>query len=150
MAVQVIVEAAIVSGDGIGVPVAAYVVAEYWPAFARHGKNGITVGHVLGHVTGLTCPPPDLAPEILFDQGAATELSTVPPHSESCTATDDQDGTYGRLVAEILCHTTSRTVDELLRDGVARPLVIEGDYGLHACRGHPDAVLRRRLLSAPA
>ena len=172
MTVQEIVDAAIASGDEIGLQVAAYIdgelaidiaagvdadtlihgysvgkgtaavlaaflvergelgydtpVAEYWPEFAKHGKEKITVGHVLSHTSGLPFLPPDITVDTLVDQHAMAELlADRTPEWEPGTATGYQGWTYGHLTAEIVRRATGRTIDEVLRDELTKPLGIE-------------------------
>ena len=101
-------------------------VAEYWPEFAKHGKEKITVGHVLSHTSGLPFLPPDITVDTLVDQHAMAELlADRTPEWEPGTATGYQGWTYGHLTAEIVRRATGRTIDEVLRDELTKPLGIE-------------------------
>jgi CubicO group peptidase (beta-lactamase class C family) len=42
-------------------------VASYWPEFAAHGKDAITVGHVLTHGAGIPQLPPGTTIDDLFE-----------------------------------------------------------------------------------
>jgi CubicO group peptidase (beta-lactamase class C family) len=197
LGIEKIVDAAIASGDEIGVQVAAYVdgelvvdlaagvadietgapldedtlihafsvgkgvaatvvarlvergelgydtpVAEYWPEFARHGKEKTTVGHVLSHCAGLASLAPDLTLETLCDQDAmAALLAGRTPDWEPGTATGYHAWTFGNLVAEIVRRATGRTIDEVLAADVAQPLGLEGSLFFSV----PDDVKVARL-----
>ncbi|MEU8540706.1 serine hydrolase domain-containing protein [Streptomyces sp. NPDC048717] len=107
-------------------------VARHWPEFGAAGKEGITLGHVLGHAAGLPHLPPDITVEQLLDLPAMADwLAAQPPHWEPGSAFGYHAWTYGILVAEILRRATGRSCDELLREELAEPLGIGDDLLFH-------------------
>jgi CubicO group peptidase (beta-lactamase class C family) len=97
-------------------------LAHYWPEYAAHGKDAITVRHVLTHRAGVPEMPADVTPERLGDWdwmvGRLAELvPTYPPGTrntylsmtfgwllgEVVSRTDPQRRPFGRFVQEELC-----------------------------------------------
>lgn len=107
-------------------------VAHYWPGFGAAGKDGITLGQVLGHAAGLSRLPTDLTPERLIDLPAMADwLAARPPEWEPGTAFGYHAWTYGHLLAEMLRRATGRTADDLLRAELAEPLGLGDDLLFH-------------------
>lgn len=42
-------------------------IAEFWPEFAQHDKQKVTIRHALTHTAGIPGLPPDVTPEELCD-----------------------------------------------------------------------------------
>jgi CubicO group peptidase (beta-lactamase class C family) len=109
-------------------------VATYWPEFAQHGKEAITVRQILAHQAGLAPVPPGVksGPD-LFDWERvirATEQQT--PAWEPGTASGYHALTFGFLVGEIVRRVSGKSVGTFLRDEVATPLGIADEMYLGA------------------
>ncbi|SVA17742.1 uncharacterized protein METZ01_LOCUS70596, partial [marine metagenome] len=95
-------------------------VATYIPEFARHGKEPITVEHLLTHVSGLR---PDLPLEEVFE-GVATAIARVSdelPESPPGERFIYSDLNF-ILLGEIVHRTTGETVDRFARERIFEPL----------------------------
>jgi CubicO group peptidase (beta-lactamase class C family) len=108
-------------------------VAQYWPEFAKAGKERITTRHVLSHAAGLAGIRQPLATEALFDWTRMTEaLAAEAPWWEPGTANGYHALTYGYLVGEIVRRITGKTLGAFFRDDVAERLGADFHIGLPA------------------
>ena len=106
-------------------------VATYWPEFGAHGKEGVTVAHVLGHTAGLPGWAPPIAPDVLYDWDRATAaLAAQEPWWEPGTESGYHALTQGYLEGEIVRRVTGRTIGTFFRDEVAAPLGADFHIGL--------------------
>jgi CubicO group peptidase (beta-lactamase class C family) len=111
-------------------------VAEYIPEFARHGKEGVTLRHVLTHRAGLPGVSAEQGLDMLRDPASIVallcdmRLSTAPGRRLAYHAV-----TGGFLLGEIVRRVTGQGIEVLLEDVVRRPLGMEGmRYGWPADR----------------
>lgn len=106
-------------------------VATYWPEFAANGKEGVTVGHVLGHTSGLSGWEPALAPEDLYDwDKVCSVLAAQAPWWTPGDFSAYHALTQGFLEGEILRRVTGRSIGTFFRDEVAEPLGADFHIGL--------------------
>lgn len=117
-------------------------VAKYLPAFAAHGKEKVTIEHLLRHTSGLrahtlfskTCSTPDAvyatitADSLLFAPGSATLYS------------DLGFITLGRIIATI----TGKGLDVNFRERFSKPL------GMQTTMFTPPATIRERIAPVEA
>jgi CubicO group peptidase (beta-lactamase class C family) len=108
-------------------------VAEYFPEFGRHGKEGITLRHLLTHRAGIPAVP-----------GATVDLETISDHARLmevlCEARPlSVPGrrlayhalTSGFVLGEVVRRVTGRDLRQVLRDEVLDPLGFRSfDYGV--------------------
>jgi len=106
-------------------------IATYWPAFAGHGKAGITVRQAMSHRAGLAALDRDLdLAEVLAWDPVTRALEDQPPLH------DPQDGhlyhamTYGWLVGEVIRRVTGMTPGQYLHEALAAPLGLRTWIGL--------------------
>jgi CubicO group peptidase (beta-lactamase class C family) len=114
-------------------------VAQYWPEFAKAGKEGVLVRHVLTHtagVIGVGAHTERLGEDGTgwddYDAIAAALCETVPSW-EPGTRFGYHAMSYGWLVGEIVRRITGDTVGAFFRKEIAGPL------GVDAFIGTPDA-----------
>jgi CubicO group peptidase (beta-lactamase class C family) len=141
-------------------------VAEYIPEYARGGKEGITIGHVLAHRAGV----PNLPPEA-FDLDRTNDreyllelLCDARPVSDAGTRLAYHAVSGGYILAEVLWRVTGKDIRTLLRDEILDPLGFRWtNYGvdekdvdevaLNYVTGPPTApplsILLRRALGLP-
>ena len=94
-------------------------VASFVPGFDRYGKGGITVRHLLTHVSGLR-PDVDLHPWTGYDAAIALAIDEVP------TASPGEQFVYSDinffLLGDIVARVTGETLDVYLKRVVFGPL----------------------------
>ena len=111
--------------------------ATYLPGFERHGKGGITVAHLLTHVSGLR---PDLALSVEFDgydEGIRRAMNETP------VARPGERFVYSDLnfvlLGEIVARTAMMPLDRFVRERVFEPL------GMQNTTFRPSPDLARRI-----
>jgi CubicO group peptidase (beta-lactamase class C family) len=115
-------------------------VAEVWPEFARHGKDRITLRHVLSHTAGVPALPADVTPEDFTDWGRMCALvADARPRWAPGEQVAYHAWTFGWLVGEVVRRVTGRTVSQVLAAEVAAPLGVTGELFLAV----PEADLPR-------
>ena len=110
-------------------------VAAYWPEFAQHGKNRITVRQLLAHQAGLCAIDTPLTPAMLRDLDVlAGVLARQRPAWEPGTRHGYHALTLGFYESELLRRVDPlrRSLGVFFRDEVARPLGAEFHIGLPA------------------
>ncbi|MEV3986140.1 serine hydrolase domain-containing protein [Nonomuraea sp. NPDC049758] len=79
-------------------------IAEYWPEFAAHGKQGITLAHVLVHTAGVPQAPAVITPDDLRDWEGMCDRIARPGADVEVLAPAD--------LCERLTDTMSRSAEE--------------------------------------
>lgn len=102
-------------------------VCEYVPEFGTHGKQWITLRHVLTHRAGIpTIPPDKVRPELLSDP---TEVMALLNDSKPIWRPGRRFGyhalTGGFVLAEVLQRITGRSVQEFLAEELADKLGLD-------------------------
>lgn len=101
---------------------------EVWPEFGVHGKERVTLRHVLLHTAGVPAPPYDTTVEDLCDwDHMCAMLAEARPWWEPGTRFGYHAQTFGFLLGEIVRRATGRTLSWWLREAVTRPLGIEDE-----------------------
>jgi CubicO group peptidase (beta-lactamase class C family) len=102
-------------------------IAKLWPAFAAHGKDKVTLGHVLSHTAGVNGFGAGFRDEMLFDWQAATALlADLSPNWEPGKRCAYHALTYGHLAGEVLRRATGHTVGAFIRTEIAQ--VMDADF----------------------
>ncbi|MFI6800964.1 serine hydrolase domain-containing protein [Streptosporangium canum] len=113
-------------------------VADVWPEFARHGKERITVEHLLTHQAGLPTIEGPVPLEEFEDQAAiADRLAGQAPIWEPGTAHGYHALTYGFLLGEVIRRVSGKSAGEFVAAEIAEPL------GLELWFGAPEEVAAR-------
>jgi len=112
-------------------------VAQYWPGFAQHGKQDITVRTLLNHRSGLSAIDSPLSLDDLEDWSTGRNPSKVVhaleaqrPMWEPGTAQGYCGVSYGPYAAELFQRATGRTVAEYLHTEITQPLGADVFLGL--------------------
>jgi CubicO group peptidase (beta-lactamase class C family) len=114
-------------------------IAHYWPEFAAHGKGGATVRHALIHAAGVPQLPPQTTPELICDwDGMCPAIADLEPLWAPGTRVGYHAWTFGWIVGEVVRRASGRTLAQVLRDELCRPLGIESFF-----LGIPDEVESR-------
>lgn len=104
-------------------------IADYWPEFARHGKSGITLRHVLTHSAGIPQMPPEMNIAKLADwSGMAAAIADLAPIHAPGERSYYHGMTYGWLLGEAVRRTDpqQRAIDIFIAEEISRPLSLDG------------------------
>ena len=102
--------------------------ADVWPEFGSHGKDKVTLRHVLLHTAGVPGLPPGTTVDDLCDwDRMCAVIAAEQPWWEPGTRFGYHAKTFGFLLGEIIRRATGRTISALLREVVTGPLGIEDD-----------------------
>ena len=108
-------------------------VATYWPEFAAHGKQDITVAQLLSHRGGLyTVDGPITLPEALDWDTVTSRLADTKPLFEPDSTHGYHALTYGWLGGELVRRVTGRSIGDFVQENIVGPLGVELWIGLPA------------------
>jgi CubicO group peptidase (beta-lactamase class C family) len=119
-------------------------VAELWPEFGAHGKQSVTMRHVLNHSAGVPGIPLDTTPEDLCDwDKMCAAIADAELWWEPGTKIGYHAYTFGYIVGEVVRRTTGNPISRVLREDVAGPLGVADElyFGMPASEHHRLAVL---------
>jgi CubicO group peptidase (beta-lactamase class C family) len=115
-------------------------VARYWPQFAAHGKQQVTVRQVLTHTAGVPQLPQDITPADMCDwDGMYTRIADLPLLWQPGTRTGYHGWTFGWIIGELARRVTGQPISQVLHDLVAAPLGVADSLFF----GIPDEVAPR-------
>ena len=117
-------------------------VCAYWPGFAQHGKDAVTVRQLLSHQAGLAALDAPIDSELLGDPDAlAVPLARQAPLWEPGTRQGYHAVTFGFYASELLrrADPAGRTIGLAFAEDVAAPLGVDFHIGL------PDHIDGERL-----
>lgn len=98
-------------------------VARYWPEFARNGKSGILVRHILSHTSGLAGWTEDVTWDDVYDLDKSCDLlARQAPWWEPGTAAAYHGICIGHLVHGVIQRITGMTLGQYFAEHVAKPL----------------------------
>jgi CubicO group peptidase (beta-lactamase class C family) len=105
-------------------------VAKFWPAFAREGKEHVTIRHLLTHQAGL------YAIRAMIDDASRMRdwaymtdvLARSAPAMTPGTASAYHGITFGWLVGEVIQRVADRPFAEVIQRELAQPLELDGLY----------------------
>lgn len=126
-------------------------VADYIPEYARHGKQGITIGHVLAHRSGVPNLPSDtLDLDRLDDREAIVEaLAEAKPRTRPGAALAYHASSGGFIIGEIVHRVTGRPIREVLAEEILDPLNFRWtNYGVE--EADLELVAQSHVTGAPA
>jgi CubicO group peptidase (beta-lactamase class C family) len=109
----------------------------YWPEFAAHGKDAITLRHVLSHQAGLPALRAPLPDGAMLDWAVMIRaLEEQEPWWQPGAVHGYHVNTFGYLVGEVLRRVTGTTLGAMLREKIAGPLGADVHIGLAASEHH--------------
>jgi CubicO group peptidase (beta-lactamase class C family) len=112
-------------------------VAKYWPAFAKHGKDRVTVAQAMSHQVGLYAMRRPFSPAHASDwEGGLRYMEEGVPAWEPGTATGYHAFTWGWIVGGIVQGATGRHIKDVIREEIAEPLGVANEMYV----GIPDGV----------
>lgn len=99
-------------------------VSEFIPEFARHGKDGITLRHVVAHRAGIpTLSPEMMNLELLSSNGAVIDaLCDLKPVSRPGRLLAYHAVSGGFLLGEVVRRVTGRSIRDLVAKEIREPL----------------------------
>ena len=101
-------------------------VAELWPEFGAHGKQGVTVRHVLNHTAGVPGIPLTTTIEDLCDwDKMCAAIADSELWWEPGTKIGYHAYTFGYIAGEIIRRVTGRPISQVLREEVSGPLGVD-------------------------
>ena len=113
-------------------------LADFWPGFASHGKQDITVAHVLTHTAGIP-QVPDAGPDELLDWTTmCARVADLTPLWTPGEKMGYHAMTYGWLVGETARLIDGRPFGQIVREEITGPLGLTDFYF-----GIPDGVDER-------
>lgn len=128
-------------------------VVKHWPTFGKHGKDKVTIRHVLTHTSGFPITPKELTADKLPDWDFCVRaMENITPDYAPGTQLAYHALNYGWMVAELVHRLDGRMFDRFLREEIAVPLGLKDTHvGLPAseegrvCRVHemPDVAGRQ-------
>ena len=99
------------------------LIADVWPEYARHGKGGTTLRHVLTQSAGVPQLPSYTMPEDFLDwDRMCRTIAMSAPRWEPGTQQGNHAWTYGWLIGETVRRATGRLLSWVLAEDIARPL----------------------------
>jgi len=114
-------------------------VADYWPEFAQHGKDEITVTQAMSHQAGIHASPP-FSLESLSDWDAGIEyVERARPAYLPGSATGYHALTFGIIAGGIIQGAAGRHIKDFIREEIAEPLGVADEMFV----GIPDGVEER-------
>lgn len=105
-------------------------VADYWPEFAKAGKEAITVRQVLCHQSGLyhIRQMIDHVDRMLDWEHMVEAIENTEPAHRPGERTGYHGLTFGFIVGEIIQRVTGKKFSSLVQSEIARPLKLDGLY----------------------
>ena len=109
-------------------------IAHYIPEFANHGKENTTIQHLLSHRGGVPRLEGEVDPSLLFNHDAVMDmLNNARPVSPGGRRMAYHAITAGFILAEIVERVEGRSVRDVLRDVICKPLGMRYfNYGVDA------------------
>jgi CubicO group peptidase (beta-lactamase class C family) len=124
------------------------LLVDLWPEFGAHGKEKVTVRHVLSHTAGVPAIPLSTTMEDLCDwDKMCAAIADSELWWEPGTKIGYHAYTFGYLVGEIVRRATRKPISRALLDEVSGPLGVGGElyFGMPRSEQHRLA----RLEDAP-
>jgi CubicO group peptidase (beta-lactamase class C family) len=106
-------------------------VADYWPEFAKNGKESTTIADVLAHRAGIPQMPRGVTPERMLDwDWMIAQIEEFEPLFTPGTTNAYHELVWGWLVGELIRRTDHehRPVDQFLAEEICGPLGVENLY----------------------
>ena len=127
-------------------------IVELWPEFGAHGKQSVTMRHVLNHTAGVPGIP------------LSTTIEDLCNWDKMCAAIADEElwwepgtkvgyhaYTFGYIAGEIVRRATGKKISQVLREDVAGPLGVADEiyFGMPESEHHRLARLEDAPMTGP-
>ncbi len=104
-------------------------VARLWPEFAQHGKDAVTIRHILSHQGGFPETPADLPWSDWTEWEKVTQaMERAVPKFTPGTVMAYHPINYGWVIAELVRRADGRTFDRFIAEELAAPLRMGNTY----------------------
>src|SRR5215204_5017654 len=121
-------------------------IVELWPEFGAHGKETVTVRHVLTHTAGVPGVPADTTPEDLCDwDKMCSVIADTKPWWEPGTKVAYHAYTFGYIVGELVRPATGKPISQVLREEIAEPLGVNDELYVGVPESHHGLLARVEL-----
>ncbi len=112
-------------------------VATYWPEFAAHGKDRITIAQLLSHQSGLSGLREATTAEDFYDHDLLVgRLAAQEPLWAPGAFSGYHAITYGHLAGELVKRVTGKSLGTYFRDDIGEPFGIDFYIGLPESEEH--------------
>ncbi len=102
---------------------------EYWPEFAKNGKEDVEVRHILTHMGGFPDTPPELTPEKMADWGAAvTAIENAKLRYRPGEVISYHSLNFGWVIGEVVRRVDGRPISLFLKEEITGPLGMDDFY----------------------
>ena len=104
-------------------------IVKFWPEFGQHGKDKVTIRHLLSHQGGFPDTPADLPWTDWHDWGkvCAAMENAIPKFTPGSTLSYHPIN-YGWVIAELVRRIDGRTFDRFLAEDLTSPLQMNDTY----------------------
>lgn len=118
-------------------------IADYWPAFAKHGKEAISIRHLMSHTAGIYALPTDRSYEVMRDYNDICDIvADLTPAHQPGQNHIYHPLTYGWPLAKVAESITRIPFGEFIQREICQPLGITDLFmGVPAPRVHDVARL---------
>ena len=119
-------------------------LVDLWPEFGAHGKQKVTVRHVLTHTAGVPGIPLDTTPEDLCNwDKMCSAIADSALWWEPGTKIGYHAYTFGYLVGEVIRRATDKPISQVLREEISGPLDVGDElyFGMPRSEHHRLAML---------
>lgn len=104
-------------------------IATYWPAFAAHGKAGVTVRHILTHTGGFPETPADLPWQHWGDWRAVVQaMERITPKWAPGEVSAYHPINHGWVCGELVHRLDGRPFPQFIREEITGPLEMHDTY----------------------
>lgn len=103
-------------------------VSRYWPEFATHGKEHISIRQILNHTSGMQSMPIVATEELCDWQAMCAHFEAMPPQTHPGEVGAYHALSYGWLLGEILFRVDGRRIGQYVQDEICTPLAINDLY----------------------
>ncbi|WP_214107853.1 serine hydrolase domain-containing protein [Acrocarpospora catenulata] len=128
-------------------------IAELWPEFGAHGKEGVTIRQALNHTAGVPGIPVESTVEDICDwDKMCAAIADAEPWWEPGTQMGYHAYSFGYIVGEVVRRATGKPISQVLLEEVAGPLGVGEElyFGMPVAEHGRLAVLEDEPVTADA
>lgn len=103
-------------------------VAEHWPEFGAHGKESITIAHIMSHSAGIPDGPMIPAAKMGDRNAVRAAVEAMKPIWPPGTANGYHAATYGWVLDELVYRWEGRNISRFMAEEVITPLGLKNIF----------------------